>query len=108
MLRFALVGFLFIASVSHAQFHGGFGQRSGVAFQVRNGPYSSFTYVAGSYGFGFGPIYGPIPSWYYGQPGIPIVNNPFVSQPNITINNIVQAPPVVAAHRRHCLSPVAS
>ena len=88
------------ADSAQAQFRGGYGQRQNVFFQVRNGPYSSFTYSAGSYGFGFGPIYGPVPSWYYGYPGIPIVNNPIQVQPPIIINNIIQAPQVPAAPPR--------
>jgi hypothetical protein len=94
-LRFAAaaVTVLVITNFSSAQVGGGFHQRQGIAFQVRTGPNSSFTYVAGSYGFGFGPIYGPLPPWYYGQPGVPIVNNPFTVQPPVVINNVVQVPP---------------
>jgi len=84
------------AGASQAQVVGGFGPRQGVAFQIRSGPYGSLTYVAGAYGFGFGPVYGPVPSWYYGWPGIPVVNNPFTVQPAISppvvIQNIIQAP----------------
>jgi Tfp pilus assembly protein PilF len=94
----AVAAVLLVTGASHAQFVGGFGQRNVVGFHVRNGPFSSFTYVAGGYGYGFGPIYGPVPSWYYGWPGIPVVTNPYVVQPAVTppvvIQNIIQAPPV--------------
>lgn len=82
------------ASVSHAQIVGGFGQRHAVGFHVRTGPYNSFTYVAGAYGFGFGPIYGPVPAWYYGWPGVPLTPYPVVVQPPtpVVIQNIIQAP----------------
>src|SRR5688572_25924339 len=75
---------LFAAGASHAQFVGGFGQRQSIGFHVRTGPYSSLTYVAGGYGYGFGPIYGPVPSWYYGWPGVPLTPYPFVVQPPVT------------------------
>jgi tetratricopeptide (TPR) repeat protein len=89
----AAIAVLFLStSVGHAQFRGGFGQRQGVAFQVRTGPQSSFTYVASSYGFGFGPVYGPPPNWYYGSGGYPYWNTPVVVQPPIVIQNIVQQP----------------
>jgi hypothetical protein len=84
---------LLLAGTSHAQFVGGFGPRQAVGFQFRTGPYNSLTYVAGAYGYGFGPIYGPVPSWYYGWPGVPVVPNPIVVQPTppIVIQNIIQA-----------------
>jgi len=92
---FAAASLVVFAGVSQAQFVGGFGQRTTVGFQVRTGPYNSLTYVAGAYS-SFGPIYGPIPTWYYGQPGIPIINNPFVVQPPVTppivINNFIPGP----------------
>lgn len=82
------------ASASHAQFIGGFGQRQAVGFHVRTGPYNSLTYVAGAYGFGFGPIYGPVPSWYYGWPGVPLAPYPVVVQPPtpVVIQNVIQVP----------------
>lgn len=90
-----------VAGSAQAQFRGGYsyGQRQNVFFQVRTGPYSSFTYSAGGYGYGYGygSIYGPVPSWYYGYPGIPIVNNPIQVQQPIVINNIIQAPPALPA-----------
>jgi Tfp pilus assembly protein PilF len=89
----AAAALLLVAGASHAQIVGGFGQRHVVGFHVRNGPFSSFTYVAGGYGFGFGPIYGPVPSWYYGWPGIPVVTNPYAVQPPVVIQNIIQPPP---------------
>lgn len=98
-LRLAVVTTLVLAFAGsgHAQIVGGFIKRPGVGIQVRSGPYNSLTYVAGAYGFGFGPIYGPIPSWYYGWPGIPVVNNPFLVPPTVTVppivvQNIIQAP----------------
>ena len=97
-LRIALAAaaLLVPASVSHAQFIGGFGQRQTVGIQIRNGPYNSFTFVAGAHGYGFGPIYGPVPAWYYGQAGIPLVPNPFLVQPTppqpVIIQNIIQVP----------------
>jgi hypothetical protein len=95
----AVTAMLFLAGSSQAQIGGGFGQRHAVGFHVRTGPYNSLTYVAGSYGFGFGPIYGPVPSWYYGWPGVPLVPNPFTVQPAVppvVIQNIIQAPGVAA------------
>lgn len=84
------------ADSAQAQFRGGYGygygQRQNVFFQVRTGPYSSFTYTGQTYGYGFGSIYGPVPSWYYGYPGIPIVNNPIQVQQPVIVNNIIQAP----------------
>lgn len=107
-VRLVIVAALLLsASASQAQFYGGYGgyrQQQGVAFHVRTGPYSSFSYVAGSYGFGYGPVYGPVPAWYYGQPGIPIINNPFTVQRPIVINNIInnnapaQVLPAAPAH----------
>ena len=94
------VALLFVADSAQAQFQGGYGQRQNVYFQVRNGPFSSFTYSAGAYGYGFGPIYGPVPSWYYGWAGIPIVNNPIQVHPPIVINNIIQAPQAPVAQAR--------
>lgn len=95
-LAITLAGLLFLASEGNAQFRGGFGQRQTTVFQVRNGPYSSFTFASSGYGFGFGPIYGPVPSWYYGWPGYPIINNPYTVQPPIVIQNIINAPPAIA------------
>lgn len=96
---------LVVADSAQAQFRAGYGaypaygygQRQNVFFQVRTGPYSSFTYSAGGYGYGIGPIYGPVPSWYYGYPGIPIVNNPIQVQQPVVINNIIQQAPQAAA-----------
>jgi hypothetical protein len=90
----AIAAVLVVAGASHAQVVGGFGQRQAVGFQIRTGPYNSLTYVAGTYGFGFGPIYGPVPSWYYGWPGIPVVPHAYVVQPTppVIIQNIIQAP----------------
>ena len=84
---------LLLAGTSHAQFVGGFGQRQAFGFQIRTGPFNSIGYVAGAYGYGFGPIYGPVPSWYYGWPGVPLVPNPVVVQPSppVIIQNIIQA-----------------
>jgi hypothetical protein len=86
---------LLFATASHAQVlfptYGGFGQRQGVYFHVRNGPLA-FTYVAGAYGVRFGPAY-PVVPWYYGPYGIPI--NPYGIQPPIIIQNIVQPLPPV-------------
>ena len=92
-LAMTAAALLLWAGTSHAQFVGGFGQRQSVGFHIRTGPYGSLTYVAGAYGFGFGPIYGPVPSWYYGWPGIPVVNNPIIVQPSppVVIQNIIQA-----------------
>ena len=92
---------LVAAGPGHAQIVGGFAHRPSVGFHVRTGPYNSFTYVGGPYRFGFGPIYGPVPSWYYGWPGIPLVPNPYFVQPApptpVVIQNIIQAPGVAAA-----------
>lgn len=87
-----VLALMVFAGGAQAQFRGGFGQKQTTFFQVRNGPFSSFTYV--SSGYGFGSVYGPVPSWYYGWPGIPIVNNPYSYQPPVVIQNIVQAPAV--------------
>ena len=90
---------LLAAGSSQAQIVGGFGHRHAAGFHVRTGPYTSLTYVAGAYGFGFGPIYGPVPSWYYGWPGVPFVPNPITVQPAVppvVIQNIIQAPGVAA------------
>ena len=104
-LRFLLVSvaMFVVADSARAQFragyggYAGYGQRQNVFFQVRTGPYSSFTYSAAGYGYGFGSVYGPVPSWYYGYPGVPIINNPIQVQPPIVINNIIQAPQAPAA-----------
>jgi Tetratricopeptide repeat len=94
-IALAAAALLLPVSVGHAQVVGGFGQRQAIGFQIRSGPYNSFGYRAGGYGWGFGPIYGPVPSWYYGWPGIPIINNPIVVQPPsppVVIQNIINAP----------------
>jgi hypothetical protein len=96
-------------SVGQAQVIGGFGKpRTTVAFQYRGGPYNSLTYVAGAYGWGFGPIYGPVPSWYYGWPGVPIVNNPIVitpPSPPVVIQNIINGQGVGAPARAGFIPP---
>ena len=85
-LRIVLLSaaFFLVADSAQAQFRGGYGygQRQGVYFHVRTGPYSSFTYAAAGYGYGygFGSIYNPVPSWYYGYPGTPIINYPIQQQ----------------------------
>jgi hypothetical protein len=85
----AISALLVVANTGNAQFVGGFGQQQAVGLKVRTGPHSSLTYVAGAYGFGFGPIYGAIPTWYYGWPGSPYLANPIVVQP------VVTPPPVI-------------
>jgi Tfp pilus assembly protein PilF len=103
MFRFARIALVVVAllafgDVGHAQFGGGFGgPRQVTAFQVRNGPGSSFSYFSSGPAFPFRSIYGPIPS-YYGWPGIPIVNNPIIIQPSppVIVQNIIQQPGVAA------------
>src|SRR4051794_32019321 len=104
----AAAALLFFSGSSQAQVVGGFGPRQSVGFPVRTGPYNSLTYVAGAYGFGFGPIYGPVPSWYYGWPGVPFVQNPFQVQPTfppVVVQNIIQAPGVVPGPERQAFVP---
>jgi hypothetical protein len=96
-IAITLAALLFLASEGDAQIRGGFGQRQTTVFQVRNGPFSSFTFASSGYSYGFGPIYGPVPSWYYGWPGYSIINNPYNVQPPVVIQNIINAPPAVAA-----------
>ncbi|HEX3151885.1 MAG TPA: tetratricopeptide repeat protein [Gemmataceae bacterium] len=95
-----VVGVLCLAcDTANAQFVGGFGgPRQVTAFQVRNGPGSSFSYFSSGPAFPFRSIYGPIPTWYYGWPGIPIVNNPVVVQPSppVIVQNIIQQPGAAA------------
>jgi tetratricopeptide (TPR) repeat protein len=92
--RIAAAAVLLTAGASHAQIVGGFGQRQAVGIQIRTGPYTSLNYVAGAYGFGFGPIFGPVPTWYYGWPGIPVAPNAYMVQPPppVVIQNVIQAP----------------
>jgi len=92
-----VAGVLIFAESSQAQFVGGFATRQSAYFQIRSGPFGGFTYAARSYGYAYGPIYGAVPMWYYGYPGIPIINNPVQIQPPIVIQNIIQAPGAVAA-----------
>src|SRR3954468_16155134 len=95
----AAAALLLVAGSSQAQIVGGFGHRQSVGVHVRTGPYNSLIYVAGAYGFGFGPIYGPVPSWYYGWPGVAFAPNAILVQPSfppVVVQNIIQAPGVVA------------
>jgi hypothetical protein len=92
-----VAGVLLFAETSQAQFVGGFAARQTAYFQVRTGPFSGFAYAGRTYAYAYGPIYGGVPMWYYGYPGIPIVNNPIQIQPPIVINNIIQAPGIAAA-----------
>ena len=99
-LRIALIAaLLFFTSASHAQFVGGFAQRQATYFHVRTGPLSSFTYAARTYGYAYGSVYGPMPSWYYPPTGVPIWQNPIQVQPPIVIQNIIQLPGAVAPAR---------
>ena len=91
-LAMTAAALLLLAGTSQAQFVGGFGQRQvGVGLHIRSGPFNSFSFASRSYAFG--PIYGPVPSWHYGWPGVPVVPNPIIIQPNppIVIQNIIQA-----------------
>jgi hypothetical protein len=98
-LGIAAGAIVLFAGVSHAQIRGGFGQRQTTVLQVRNGPLNSFNLFYSGPALGFGSIYGPVPVWYYGQPGMPIINNPYTVQPPIVIQNIVQAPAIAAPAR---------
>ncbi|HKB00988.1 MAG TPA: hypothetical protein VKD90_02160 [Gemmataceae bacterium] len=88
--------FLLSESVGHGQFipaYGGFGHRQGVFLQVRNGPLSSFTFAASGFGYGVGPYYGLVPNWYYGPVGWGWAPRPYVVQPPIVVQNVIQVPP---------------
>jgi hypothetical protein len=90
--------FLSLAETCDAQIVGGFVKRPGVGIQIRSGPFNSLTVVPGLYGVGFGSIYGPVPTWYYGWPGVSstFAIQPAVAMPPIVVQNIIQAPGVAA------------
>jgi Anaphase-promoting complex, cyclosome, subunit 3 len=73
---------LLSASAAPAQFIPAHRHRPAVVFQVRSGPFSSFTYAAT--GYGFWPYLGPPPGWYYS----PIPYSP----PPVVIQNVIQVP----------------